>query len=140
VAQPYEWALLYGSPVPGYRAPEDTIVPASRVTLVLVAIVVDAARTGRLDPAAASGGPPTDPLVAADVERVVAEAFTGVPDRVVLRALGAWTQLFGMVSFELFGHFHNVIEHVGPFFDEQLTELGAGVGLPAARSLGDHPI
>ena len=29
-AHPHEYALLYGSPVPGYRAPGDTVEPASR--------------------------------------------------------------------------------------------------------------
>src|SRR5262245_34376835 len=33
VANPHEYALLYGSPVPGYQAPQDTIGPASRTTL-----------------------------------------------------------------------------------------------------------
>ena len=33
VANPHEYALVYGSPVPGYAAPADTIGPASRVTL-----------------------------------------------------------------------------------------------------------
>src|SRR5215467_13783584 len=29
LVHPHEYALLYGSPVPGYRAPEETIGPAS---------------------------------------------------------------------------------------------------------------
>src|ERR1700759_4929377 len=39
VAHPHEYALVYGSPVPGYAAPEATIGPAARVGLVLVRIV-----------------------------------------------------------------------------------------------------
>src|SRR5271168_1272071 len=45
---PHEYALIYGSPVPGYRAPEDTNTPASRVTQTLVAIIRDAAAAGAL--------------------------------------------------------------------------------------------
>ena len=37
LANAHEYALIYGSPVPGYAAPEATIVPASRVPLVLAA-------------------------------------------------------------------------------------------------------
>src|SRR3954447_22097408 len=48
VANPHQYALLYGSPVPGYEAPQDTIGPASRVTLALVGIVADAHRDGVL--------------------------------------------------------------------------------------------
>src|SRR5512139_2075019 len=41
-AHPHEYALIYGSPVPGYEAPKDTVAPASRSGLVLVGIVRDA--------------------------------------------------------------------------------------------------
>ena len=51
LANPHEYALVYGSPVPGYAAPADTIGPASRVTLALVGIVVDAHRAGLDRPA-----------------------------------------------------------------------------------------
>ena len=47
---PHEYALLYGSPVPGYAAPEDTIGPASRTTLALLGIVGDAHRRGLVSP------------------------------------------------------------------------------------------
>src|SRR5580704_6798811 len=48
LAHPHEYALIYGSPVPGYQAPEETNPPASRVALVLVAIIHDAAEAGEL--------------------------------------------------------------------------------------------
>ena len=31
LAHPHEYALIYGSPVPGYAAPRDTVAPASRL-------------------------------------------------------------------------------------------------------------
>ncbi len=31
VAEPHRWALIYGSTIPGYAAPPDTIAPAGRV-------------------------------------------------------------------------------------------------------------
>src|SRR5580693_5245314 len=40
---PHEYALIYGSPVPGYRAPETTIGPAARVPLAFVGILAGAA-------------------------------------------------------------------------------------------------
>src|SRR5689334_6273551 len=39
LAEPHQWALIYGSPVPGYQAPPDTIGPATRVILLIVSIV-----------------------------------------------------------------------------------------------------
>jgi len=42
LSNPAEYALLYGTPVPGYVAPADTNVPATRPVLVLVSILADA--------------------------------------------------------------------------------------------------
>ena len=52
LANPNEYALIYGSPVPGYVAPADTIGPASRVSNLLVQILADAAARGIKVPAA----------------------------------------------------------------------------------------
>ena len=48
LAHPNEYALIYGSPVPGYAAPADTVRPASRVTRLLLRIIVEAAAAGRI--------------------------------------------------------------------------------------------
>src|ERR1700753_3724645 len=31
ISHPHEYALIYGSPVPGYQAPQETVAPAGRV-------------------------------------------------------------------------------------------------------------
>lgn len=43
----------------------------------------------------------------------------------------AWSALFGMVSFELFGQFHNVVDTTDAFFVVAVTELARFVGIPA---------
>src|SRR5699024_1694075 len=95
------------SPVPGYRAPETTIAPATRVALVLIQLLLDAQHAGALAPARLPTSP--TPRLQADLDRL-AEAFGDVPEAIVVRALVAWSALFGLVSFELFGQFHNVID------------------------------
>src|ERR1017187_1392055 len=42
IAHPHEYALIYGSPVPGYSAPQETIAPASRMAAVLGGLLSDA--------------------------------------------------------------------------------------------------
>jgi AcrR family transcriptional regulator len=102
---PAEYALLYGSPVPGYAAPATTVPPASRVVVALVAVLADAAAAGALR---AVHDRPPEPGLRADLDRIVAQA-PGAADRgrpsdhVLLAGLGAWTQLFGLVGFEVFG-------------------------------------
>jgi AcrR family transcriptional regulator len=128
VANPHEYALIYGSPVPGYRAPETTIGPATRVALVLIQLLIDAQAAGSLAPAALPE--PATAKLQADLDRL-GEAFADVPPGVVIRALTAWSALFGLVSFELFGQFHNVIEADTDFFAVATLELAGFVGLPA---------
>jgi hypothetical protein len=41
----------------------------------------------------------------------------------------AWTQLVGSVSFELFGHLHNVIYDYPAYFEFQMREIGARLAL-----------
>src|SRR6185436_694395 len=48
LARPHEYALIYGSPVPDYAAPQDTVGPATRPVLVMGAILADAKAAGRL--------------------------------------------------------------------------------------------
>src|SRR5205814_387273 len=42
LANPHQYALLYGTPVPGYAAPADTIAPASRVSTTMLRVVAHA--------------------------------------------------------------------------------------------------
>src|SRR3954451_24802898 len=45
----HEYALLYGTPVPGYEAPEDTIEPANRPAVLALAVLRDALQRGALE-------------------------------------------------------------------------------------------
>jgi hypothetical protein len=59
----------------------------------------------------------------------------GVPSDLVVRGLMAWTYLFGAVSFEVFGHRHNVVMDHEAFFDHEIRRLATMVGLvPASIS------
>src|SRR4051812_22882098 len=107
LAHPHEYALLYGSPVPGYQAPQDTIGPAMRDALVYGRIVADAHRAGALTPPDGCPSPPES--FTADAERLRETVLPDVPGDVAARALTAWAGLFGAVSFELFGRLNNVI-------------------------------
>jgi AcrR family transcriptional regulator len=128
VARPQEYALIYGSPVPGYSAPEDTIVPATRTAAVFGRIVSDAHRASRLDP---PGGYPPPPASFADDAAAIREAvLPDVPDDVVARAVTAWPGLFGAVSFELFGQYNNVITDLAAVFDHAMRGLGRHIGFP----------
>lgn len=126
LAHPHEYALTYGTPVPGYSAPEDTVGPASRVTGVLTRILVDGHANGQIDE---SGIDPPDTAVDVEVRRIATVISPGLPAAVLARGLVAWTTIFGAVSFEVFGRLNNVIEDRRSWFDYQLRTMAALVGL-----------
>jgi AcrR family transcriptional regulator len=127
VAHPHEFALLYGSPVPGYEAPPDTIAPAARTTLALVGIVADAHRHGAVWPAARSEIPAG---LRGDFETIRDAVAADLPDHVIITAIAAWSQLFGLVGLELNGQTRNVIHHHGALFDATLIAMVELIGLP----------
>ncbi|GAA4782489.1 TetR family transcriptional regulator [Corynebacterium canis] len=84
-ANPHFYSLVYGSPVPGYQAPEATIAPAAEVGQIAL---------GWLErPVAATSGEIPEPVAA------------------------FWAAMYGMISFELFGHFVGVLEDVDGFYE-----------------------
>ena len=110
LAHPNEYALIYGSPVPGYVAPTDTVAPASRVTTLLMRILIDATTAGRIP--ASDTQAPEDPEVgtaAAALAPIRSYLPPSVPAPLIQRGLMTWTGLFGVVSFELYGQLHQVI-------------------------------
>ncbi|GAA4539352.1 TetR/AcrR family transcriptional regulator [Pseudonocardia xishanensis] len=121
LAHPHEYALLYGSPVPGYQAPADTIAPAGRVAVVLAELVREGIASGELTP------PPGDS--AAVNTELVAELGLPVDTSVGSALVQAWSSLFGAISFELFGHTHNVVLDHERHFHQVVTRLAAEVGL-----------
>ncbi len=68
--------------------------------------------------------------VADSVRTLVDLALPHTSADAAVRAVAAWTQLFGIISFELFGQFHQVIDDVTPVFERALLEMGRMVGLP----------
>ena len=116
LANPAEYALLFGTPVPGYAAPQDTIGPASRYTAVLLELLADIH---------AAGGRPQGTVPArlrADLERLRANLDLRVGDVLLARGMVAWANLMGAISLELFGHLHNVVDTPGALFDMVVEE------------------
>ena len=117
LANAHEYALIYGSPVPGYAAPEATIGPASRVPLVLLRLLVDGVASGEV---VAGDTPPMSRVVRSDLAELRRTAAPSVPDAVLSRALGVWAQVLGTINLEMFGHLHNVIHDYDAFFTLQM--------------------
>ncbi|MFJ9720957.1 TetR/AcrR family transcriptional regulator [Streptomyces sp. NPDC101213] len=123
LAHPHEYALIYGSPVPGYSAPQTTALAAARVGLLLIGIARDA---GLADPPAA---PPLPAELRAEAERLTADVAPELSPETATALVAAWAQLYGLVGFEVFGQFNRIVEDREPFFRHAVTGLARGVGL-----------
>ncbi|MFD3324444.1 TetR/AcrR family transcriptional regulator [Streptomyces sp. NPDC058701] len=125
LAHPHEYALIYGSPVPGYSAPVDTVGPASRVANAFIG-VLRAAHGGR-----GLALPPLPATLRPEADRMTADFAEGLPPEVTAALVAAWAQLVGLVSFELFGQFNRVVEDRETFFAHAADQLAHAVGLTA---------
>ncbi len=124
---PHEYALVYGTPVPGYSAPGDTVASAVRLSRVMAQIVLAAAADGSLQA-------PTRPLPGPRlVTDAVAEVAGGTPtapyEDLLERALVLLTALIGTTSALQFGHLHGALLDDDAWFDRAMAVAAEGVGL-----------
>lgn len=124
LAHPHEYALLYGTPVPGYEAPADTVDPGTRVSRLLVGIVHDAGVTE-----VPGGAPRLGRELRAELRRTADLVAPGMAVEVLFAALLAWTQLFGTVSFEVFGQTRGIVDSHEALFEAAAEHAAASLGL-----------
>lgn len=128
LAEPSTYALLYGSPVPGYDAPaERTNVPGTRVAVALVRLIADAYAAGAVIP---GPGPALPDDLSRDFDAVRDELGTDLPGEVLARGVLVWTSLFGAISFEVFGQYgDDTFSARDALFDHQLAVLAGTIPL-----------
>ena len=134
--EPARYGLLFGSPVPGYRAPaERTTGPGTRVIYALMALLDGAYRAGQLT--VPGGQAAVEPPLAADLERIRSGMGLAVPDPLLARGALVWTSLFGAISFEVFGQYGaGTFAAADHLFAHHMAVL---VELAGLRSAGDQP-
>jgi AcrR family transcriptional regulator len=121
VAHPARWALLYGSPVPGYHAPaERTLGPGTRVVGALFDAVAAGIATGDIMLTDAAAPQP----IASDFKRVRDEFGFPGDDRVVAKCFLLWAAIVGAISLEVFGQYGpDILSDPEAVFDAQIRLL-----------------
>jgi AcrR family transcriptional regulator len=121
VADPARWALLYGSPVPGYHAPADqTVGPGTRVVGSLLAAVDAGIEAGRVP----QRNTPVPPATARDFDGLREEFGFSGDDASLLGCLTLWAGLIGAISLEVFGQYGpDTFGNASPLFDGQVRLL-----------------
>jgi AcrR family transcriptional regulator len=126
VEHPHEWALTYGSPVPGYVAPADTVASATRVGIALLTVLRDAQLAGKRPAAPVH---PAYPVEVEGIQPILAAVDPPLDLAWALRGLVVWATLFGTVSLEVFGHMANGILDYDAHFEQVVGQLVDDLGL-----------
>ena len=120
---PNDYALIYGTPIRGYAAPEDTVASGTRVPRSLIDIVRNADELHAVAPV------PVEPVLAESFAALRAELDLDADDATTLAIIVAWTQLFGLLTFELFGQTRNLVADDEALFHAAATAMAASISL-----------
>jgi Tetracyclin repressor-like, C-terminal domain len=128
LGQPTEFALIFGSPIPGYVAPEATRPAGLRYTDLLVRLLADAVADSALDPARIELQP--SPALARQVEAFQRRrGGPGLPAPVLAFGLGAWARVHGLVTLEVFCHLAPAVGDGSALFEQELEVIIRQSGL-----------
>ncbi|MFI0975945.1 TetR/AcrR family transcriptional regulator [Streptomyces sp. NPDC021093] len=129
LANPEGFRLVYGDPVPGYRAPEGGAAPeaARRVCTGLTALAAAAwPHAEHLYEDSEFDWSDFDPGL---LDKVRPD-FPDLPPAAVALALRLWGRLHGLVSLEVYGHLRSQTNSPGKLFREEVSQLVGSLGIP----------
>ncbi|MFJ2932358.1 TetR/AcrR family transcriptional regulator [Streptomyces sp. NPDC087219] len=129
LAHPEGFRLVYGDPVPGYRAPEEGPAPdaARRVCTGLAGLA--AAAWPYAEALYRDSAFTWDDFDAGLLDKV-RPAFPDLPPAGVALALRLWGHLHGLVALEVYGHLGRQTTSPDKLFQEELTRLVTALGVP----------
>lgn len=123
---PNQFLLIFGTPIPGYAAPEDgpTVAANRRMGEAFFAVAIEAWRQGTIPSPAPGREPAAGELeMAALIDPEFPPALIGV-------LLGVWARLHGLVTLEVLGQLHWLYgDNVEVFFDAEVARLLDDLGL-----------
>ncbi|HKJ27377.1 MAG TPA: TetR/AcrR family transcriptional regulator [Anaerolineales bacterium] len=111
---PEDYALIFGTPIPGYKAPAESTLPLARSALgVLIRVLEDGWKSGDFHL------PDDPPILSAEL---LSENPNGAELAPLLStALALWSQVHGLTSLELFNHFAPMLQDPAELFRMELT-------------------
>ncbi|MGY1989152.1 TetR/AcrR family transcriptional regulator [Mycolicibacterium fortuitum] len=137
LAHPNDFALIFGTPMPGYHAPEgNTTSAAARIAGTILATYVDAAAAGTVDlsvveiPADSSPG---------DLAALLTVPRADVPPEIAAGAFGGWISVVGFISTELWGNMSRIMGTTDGMFCAFLRTVLRGMGFKSDAILGRPP-
>ena len=128
IAHPQDYALIFGMPIPGYKAPEEiTKPPAKRAMDVFISLLAAAEQDGKLNPAPAYAAPPAALEAQLRAWAATYQLAASVP--VLYLALAGWGRLHGLVLLEIFNHLDHIVEKKGDLYRAEVQALIEQAGI-----------
>lgn len=126
VSRPAEYALIFGTPIPGYVGPAEITSPEARSAFAAIGeLFVVAYAEGRLR----TSPTPAPAVIAAHVERWLAETGQQIPLPVLMATLRVWAVGHGLVGLELDHQTQPIIGDSGALFAYEVRELLRQLGI-----------
>ncbi len=137
VKHPARWALLYGSPVPGYQAPADrTVGVGTRVVAVLFDAIAAGITTGDIMLTSHAAPQP----MSSDFGRIRREFNFPGDDSVMAKCFLLWAGVLGAISMEVFGQYGtDTVTDPESVFDTQVRLLLGMFSQLGGLASSDHP-
>ncbi|MFH8368445.1 TetR/AcrR family transcriptional regulator [Streptomyces sp. NPDC018031] len=128
LANPAGFRLIYGDPVPGYRAPDGGAAPDAALRVCTGFAALAAAAWPHAGPRYAGSDFRWSDFEPGLLDKV-RPAFPDLPPAAVALALRIWSHLHGLVSLEIYGHLATQTPSPAKLFREELAQLLRSLGL-----------
>lgn len=124
---PGDFALIFGTPAPGYQAPASLTGPAAaRFAAVPLGVYAAAAQAGA---AAPSRTQVPDTLAAGQLlQDLLGEPGASLPPRLAGIALSAWASVLGYLTLEIFGSLTRLISDTDELYRAHVHTVMLGMG------------
>jgi AcrR family transcriptional regulator len=131
MAHPVDFGLIYGTPVPGYDAPQDVTVPAATRTFIIIAslIAMAIAAPGVSPQPEYSRIPEKMELSMENLSGQMAAFGIHLPRLALYLTTVGWPRIHGIIILELFNHIQPVVGDVDIFYRIQVEDMLRAMGL-----------
>src|SRR6266516_204076 len=130
---PADFALLFGTPQPGYQAPEQVTGPAAgRATQVPLRVYAAAVHAGAADPDRTQFPASPGLQVGELLRTLLGEQADSYPPRLAAIALNAYASVLGYLVAELFGSLTRLITDTDQLFQAHVRTVMVGMGFDPA--------
>lgn len=120
ISQPQRYQLIFGTPIPGYVAPEELTLPAATAGFVpLISVLQDALTAGRLWVERLA---PLSPKLKSMLE-AWRKSQEGFDIEVLYMALIFWSRAHGLMMFEVNGQYPSFITDAGEVYAREMNQI-----------------